>query len=296
MIDVTPDPIALQLGPISIGWYGLLFAAALTAGVLVAQREAARKGEDPRNVLDGLLLVVLLTVVGARLYHVIDQWAACDPGPCYSQNLAAIVLPPYSGLGLYGGIAGAVVGLYIYTRRRGLSFLRYGDIGVPGLLIGQAIARWGNFFNQELYGPPTDLPWGIAIQCANRVQQYACPPGSDPEATLGQGFHPLFFYEAALTLTGGLLALYLARRFGDRLRDGDLVSFWFIWYGAVRGLLEIFREGYNWTFFGVPMAIIIGAVAIAVGVATIIRRHRRTKPGEPVRMSSEPATPPAPAD
>jgi phosphatidylglycerol:prolipoprotein diacylglycerol transferase len=269
VITITPDPVAVQLGPISVPWYGLGYAAAIALGVWLTQREARRRRLDPQLVADGILLVVALGLIGARLYHVIDQWAV------YSQDPLRIILPPYSGLGLYGGVIGGIVALLIYARRRGQPFLAWGDAAVPALLLGQAIARWGNFFNQELYGPPTDLPWGIAIECQYRVAA-AYPCGSYPvEST---GFHPLFFYESAANLVGALFAIWLARRFSHRLRDGDLMAFWFIWYGAVRTALEPLRSAYDWTFFGVPVAMIIGIAAVLGGILFLVLRHRRPGP------------------
>ncbi len=191
------------------------------------------------------------------------------------------MLPPYAGLGLYGGILGAMVGIWVFLRGRRIPLSRALDIVVPGTLLAQGIARWGNFFNQELYGPPTDLPWAIAIDCAHRVEQYACSPAYPHagEPTPGTtGFHPLFFYESVLTISGGLIALLLSRRFGGHLRDGDLASFWMIWYGTVRLILESFREGWNWTILGVPTAALIGVVLIAAGAATIVWRHRKSPP------------------
>ena len=102
-----------------------------------------------------------------------------------------------------------------------LSFWRWGDIIAPCILLAQAVGRWGNFMNQELYGPPTNLPWGIAIQCQYRVAEYACPPGSDPAATLGQHFIPLFFYESVLSLLGVGVMLFLWRRFTARRTTAD---------------------------------------------------------------------------
>ena len=141
----------------------------------------------------------------------------------------------------------------------------------------QAIARWGNFFNQELYGPPTNLPWGIAIQCSHRIVQYACPAGSDPNATLGQHFHPLFLYESLSGFLGALALLFLARRFGRRLRTGDLLAVFFIWYGVVRFGLETLRAD-NWTFFGVPMAQIFSTIFILLGLAIILVRRLSKAP------------------
>jgi phosphatidylglycerol:prolipoprotein diacylglycerol transferase len=202
---------------------------------------------------------------------VIDQWAF------YQTDPIRIVLPPYSGLGLYGGIFGAVVGIWIYTRRKGIPIWTALDVVVPGTFFAQAIARWGNFFNQELYGPPTDLPWGITIDCGHRVVQYPC----DAFPALTTGFHPLFLYESILDVAGGLIALWLSRRHLDRLRDGDLASFWMIWYGGGRLVLETFRSGWNWTLGGLPTAMLIGSVLAVVGVATIVARHRRPPSPQP---------------
>ncbi|MBA3307770.1 MAG: prolipoprotein diacylglyceryl transferase [Chloroflexi bacterium] len=281
MIDITPDPIALQLGPLGIGWYGLGYVLGVAVLVLVTQREAARRGIDPRHVTGVLVLSAVLAIIGARLYHVIDQWHI------YSNDLLAIVLPPYSGLGLYGGVAGAALGIILYFRPRAIPVWRALDAVIPGTFFAQGIARWGNFFNQELYGPPTDAPWGIAIDCAHRiVDRYPCE--RFPEATTG--FHPLFFYESALTITGGFVAMWLGRRFAHRLRDGDVASFWAIWYGAVRSFLETFREGYNWTVAGgIPTAQLIGVGLIIFGIVTILWRHRN-------QPHDEPAGDPGPAD
>lgn len=286
MIDITPDPIALEIGPLAVGWYGLGYVLGVAGLVLVTQREAARRGIDPKHVTGVLVLSAVLAIIGARLYHVIDQWDR------YSTDLPAIVLPPYSGLGLYGGVAGAALGIILYMRPRGIPVWRALDAVIPGTFFAQGIARWGNFFNQELYGPPTDLPWGIAIECANRIQQYACE--SFPEATTG--FHPLFFYESALTITGGLIAMWLGRRYAHRLRDGDVASFWAIWYGTVRSFLETFREGYNWTVAGgIPAAQLVGVGLIVLGVVTIWWRHRGPRredprPGPDTVDEAQPAT------
>jgi phosphatidylglycerol:prolipoprotein diacylglycerol transferase len=264
LIDITPGPNIIDW-PIPLGWYGVGYAVAIVTGTWVAQRVIRARGLDPRTVVDGLLLTVILGLIGARLYHVIDDWDV------YSRDLARIVLPPYSGLGLYGGVIGGIIGIAIYLRRRRLPVLPFLDAGAIGFLIGQAIARWGNFFNQELYGTPTNAPWGIAIDCAHRVEPYSCV--DFPEATTG--FHPLFFYESALTLSGAVIGLLLLRRFSHRMRDGDLFAGWFIWYGGLRAVLEPFRQGYNWTIGGIPVAILIGVVAVVFGVAFLIWNHRR---------------------
>jgi phosphatidylglycerol:prolipoprotein diacylglycerol transferase len=285
LIPIAPDPTALDLGIFKIGWYGIGYVAALGALLFVTQFEAERRGIHRQHVWNALLIVGALALIGGRLYHVIDEFEL------YRDNLLAIVLPPYSGLGLYGGVAGAALGILIYTRWQKLP-LRIGlDAVIPGTLFAQGIARWGNFFNQELYGPPTDLPWGIPIDCAHRVIQYACPPGSDPSLVLQQGFHPLFFYESSLDILGGFIALFISRRFLQRLKPGDLAAFWGIWYGSVRTLLETFREGWNWTVGGIPTAQLVGVTIVIIGVAWIAYNHR---PGAKSFEWPEPVKPPPP--
>jgi phosphatidylglycerol:prolipoprotein diacylglycerol transferase len=266
LINITPGS---QVIPgFFIGWYGLLYLVGLAVLLLVSQREAERRGYAPSHVWNAFLVVAAFALIGARLYHVIDQWAF------YSHDPLKAILPPYSGLGLYGGIAGAIVGILLYVRWKHLPFRIAVDVVIPGTLFAQGIARWGNFFNQELYGPPTDLPWGITIDCAHRVAQYACPPGSLPTDVPLVGFHPLFFYESSLDIIGALIALYISRRYLPRLIPGDLAAFWLIWYGTVRGLLEFFREGWNWTVGGLPTAQIIGIVIVVIGIAWLVYNHR----------------------
>ena len=115
----------------------------------------------------------------------------------------------------------------------------------------------GNFFNQELYGPPTNLPWGIAIDCAHRVVEYPCSqyPGGD------DGFQPLFLYESLSGVIGVITLLWIARRFGSRMRPGDLFLIFLIWYAVVRFVLETLRVN-NWTFFGIPTAMLVSGIAI----------------------------------
>lgn len=270
MIDFTPNPIAFMLGPLEVRWYGIAYVAAILAGAAMATYLARRRGERTDIIVDGLIVIAGAALLGGRAYHVIDQWAY------YKDHLAQIVLPPYSGLGIYGGLFTGLLATIWLTRRWKLDFWRWGDIIAPCILAAQTVGRWGNFMNQELYGPPTDLPWGIAIQCQYRVPQYACPAGSDPAATLGQHFLPLFFYESMLSLLGIFVMIWLWRNFtakGRILIAGDVGLLYFVWYGLERTLLEFFRLGWDWTFFGVPMAQIVGMSAAAAAVVAILVRH-----------------------
>jgi phosphatidylglycerol:prolipoprotein diacylglycerol transferase len=267
MFDVPPDPIAFQLGPLSIGWYGLMYAVGLAVAYVVLVRLARLAGEDPDVVGNGIIIVAVAALIGGRLYHVIDQWEL------YADDPIKIVLPPYSGLGVYGGIVTGTIAAWWYARRRKVPFDRWVDIIAPALFLMQAIGRWGNYFNQELYGPPTTLPWGIPIDCAHRLAEYPC--ALFPEATTR--FQPLFLYESISGLLGAAFLVWLGFNMRERLRPGDLFLVFLIWYGTTRFLLETLRVE-NWTVYGFPVAQIFSLGAILVGVAGLAYRHRRGHP------------------
>ena len=271
MIDLTPSPIAFSIGPLVLHWYGIA-------------HEARWRGLDVRLLPNAMIVVAVAALIGGRLYHVIDQWQL------YKDDPLKIVLPPYSGLGVYGGIIAGTVAAVLYARWKHQPFLRWADAVAPGLFVMQAIARWGNFFNQELYGAPTNLPWGIAIQCQYRTQGYACPPGSDPTATLGEHFQPMFLYESLSGLLGAIFLIWLARRFADRLRPGDLLLVFFLWYGSVRFVVESLKAD-NWLFFGVPTAQIIAATTALGAAVILVVRHARSPRMPPPEAVVDPPPP-----
>jgi phosphatidylglycerol:prolipoprotein diacylglycerol transferase len=266
MLNLTPDPIAFQLGPIPVYWYGIGYALGLAVAYLVMVRLARRAGEDAEILGNGIIIVAVAALIGGRAYHVIDQWAL------YQDDPIKIFLPPYSGLGVYGGIATGTVAAFLYARYKRVPFLRWADIVAPGLFVMQAIARWGNFFNQELYGTPTTLPWGIPIDCVHRIAAYPC---SDfPESTR---FHPLFLYESLSGLIGAVVLIWIGFHLRKRLRPGDLLLLFFVWYGLVRFALETFRQD-NWTFFGIPTAQIVSMLFVIPALVILGWRHRRGHP------------------
>ncbi len=266
MINFTPNPIAFWLGPIAVHWYGIAYAVGIAAAAWLATVEARRRGQDPNLIPNGIIVIAIAALIGGRAYHVIDQWHL------YANDPIKIFLPPYTGLGIYGGVVTGLLAMIWYTRRNHMPFWIWADIAAPAALLTQAIARWGNFFNQELYGPPTNLPWGIAIQCQYRVPEYACPPlGTTP---VDAHFHPLFLYESLLSFLGVAVLLYIARRLATWTRPGDIALGYFIWYGVERFLLEFFRHGYNWTFFGIPTAQLVASIFVLTSLAILVYRHR----------------------
>jgi phosphatidylglycerol---prolipoprotein diacylglyceryl transferase len=284
MIDFTPNPVLLAAGPIEIRWYGIGYVAAIVAATWLAFRLARKRGERTDIIIDSLIVMAVAALIGGRAYHVIDQWST---GPTYKDHLANIFLPPYSGLGVYGGLFTGLLAVMWLARHYRASFWRWGDIIVPCVLLAQAVGRWGNFMNQELYGPPTTLPWGIAIQCQYRVPQYACP-GTPADAH----FIPLFFYESVLSLIGVFVLIWLWNHFtarGRLLIAGDVGLLYFVWYGIERSVLETFRSGWNWTFFGLATAQLVGLGAAAAAIIAILIRHWwvRRHPESPAGIAAE---------
>jgi phosphatidylglycerol:prolipoprotein diacylglycerol transferase len=269
MITFMPEPIAVHLGPIPVYWYGIAYAVGLFVSYLVLVRQARRFGEDAELIGNGIIVIAFAALVGGRAYHVIDQWVL------YKDDLLKIVLPPYSGLGVYGGLITGILAFIVLTRYHRVSPWRWADIVAPALFTMQAIGRWGNFFNQELYGPPTNLPWGIAIDCAHRVVAYPC--AAFPEATTF--FEPLFLYESVSGLLGLAVLLWLSSRRPYRLRPGDQVLIFFIWYAATRFLLENLRSG-NWVVGGIPTAQLMSVLFALGAFLLLIYRHGRPGTGD----------------
>jgi phosphatidylglycerol:prolipoprotein diacylglycerol transferase len=267
MIDWMPNAIALQLGPLSLYWYGICYAVGLAGAYWVMTRQARRFGENADIIGNGLIIVGIAALIGGRLYHVIDQW------PTYAADPLKIVLPPYSGLGIFGGFVTGTIAVIALARYHRVSFWRWGDILAPGIFLMQAAGRVGNFFNQELYGPPTQLPWGIAIDCAHRVIEYPC--ATFPVETTH--FHPLFLYESLSGLLGAATLVWLSSRPRPGLRVGDLGAIMLIWIGGVRFLVELLRIG-NWRLAEIPTAQLFGAAFVVVGLGIMSLRRRQGAP------------------
>jgi phosphatidylglycerol:prolipoprotein diacylglycerol transferase len=280
MIDITPDPIFLRLFGFPVYWYGICYAVGLAASYWVLVREARFRGLDENLIGTGMIIVAVAALIGGRLYHVIDQWVLYKDHPLTAflpltvQPDGSYAFSGFTGLGVPGGIITGTIAAWVYVRRTHQEFWRWADVVAPALFVMQAIGRWGNFFNQELYGPPTTLPWGIRIDCAHRVPEFPC--ATFPLETTH--FQPLFLYESLSGIAGFLVLTWLARRRNLRLVAGDLLLIFFVWYGLTRFALEGLRSG-NWTFFGIPTASIVTLGFILVGVVGLWYRHGPGHPG-----------------
>ena len=273
------DPIAFQIGPIAIHWYGILIVSGILAATYLSTYTARLFGENPELVWDALVWVVLLGVVGARLYHVVtvppsmgvDRWY-------YFRHPLEILATWKGGLGIYGAVAGGALGLYIVIRRAKRDMWRWTDIVVPGVILAQAIGRWGNFVNQELYGRPTDLPWGIYIEPRYRLAGFE----------MYERFHPTFFYESMWNLAISAVLVYLVWRYRERLIPGLITGIYFISYSTIRFLLEFIRLD-SPSIGSVSIAQIVALCVIVVWIGLIVWRVKRFKspPESDVAMGPE---------
>ncbi|HUF07483.1 MAG TPA: prolipoprotein diacylglyceryl transferase [Candidatus Binatia bacterium] len=287
------DPVAFEVGPIQLHWYGIIIASAVLIAALLGARVAIWLREDPEDGWSMLLLVIVLAVIGARIYHVVHLW------DFYSANPLVIPQIWNGGIGIPGAVAGGALGILIYTRSKGLNTARWLDIFAPALLLGQVIGRLGNFVNQELYGPPTSLcgtdfppclPFGIQIDAEHRA---GTPWDAVTYPVETTQFVPLFAYEMALNLLGMLVLVFVIRRFGPRFFAGDAALMYIMWYGAVRTLLETYRVD-NWTILGVPTAMWVGMIGFVLAGAWLVYRHRRGW-GSPMIRPADEAAAEAPA-
>lgn len=263
------------LGPLPVRFYGIIIVLGALVGGFIASREARRRGENPDRIWDALVYVVLAGIIGARLYHVLSTPAGCTEGvpmcgwPWYKDHPLDALLIWNGGLGIFGAVFAGGLVVLVYVRRNKLSLGRYLDIAAPALIMGQAIGRWANFINQELYGPPTDLPWGIPIDEKHRYGAY--DPAIYPvDQTV---FHPVFLYESVLNVLGFIVLVLGARRW-KWLKEGDLILLYMIWYGVVRILVESLRPD-AWTVMeGLATAQLVSLVLVVIGVVWLFIRHR----------------------
>jgi len=267
----------LCIGPLPVRFYGIIIVTAALIGGFIATREARRRGENTERIWDALIWIVIAGIIGARLYHVLSTPAGCAENvpfcgfPWYRNHpIDAIIGITQGGLGIFGAIVGGLIVVVLYVRHYKLSLARYLDIAAPALIIAQAIGRWGNFVNQELYGPPTDLPWGISIDAPHRYGAFADLTKYPLDITR---FHPLFLYESVIN-TSGFIFLVLVSRKWRGLKEGDVILLYMLWYGANRIVVESLRPD-AWTLVGgLPTAQFISIGLVIVAIVALVVRHR----------------------
>ena len=262
----SPSSAVWYLGPIPVRAYALCILAGVFVAVWWSDRRYRARGGRPDLVLDVAIVAVPAGIVGARLYHVVSS-----PDDYFGPNgdLSRIPQTWQGGLGIWGGIAGGVLAGMLLLRHRGLRVAPLADAVAPTLLVAQAIGRLGNWFNQELYGAPTTLPWGLRIDDAHLPAGSTYPPG-----TL---FHPTFLYEALWNLAGAVLLVWIGRRMVARsgVTGGRLMWIYLMVYTAGRVWIEMLRIDEAETVLGLRLNVWTSIVIFLVGVIGLALASRR---------------------
>ncbi|MCC2032084.1 prolipoprotein diacylglyceryl transferase [Microbacterium allomyrinae] len=264
----SPSISYFDLGPLRIHIYALCIITGIVVAVLLTNRRLTKRGAEPWVVIDISLLAVPIAIIGARIYHVVTHW---DFYFGEGANPISALFIWEGGIAIYGALIGGAIGAWLGCRWTGIRFWTFADALAPGLLLAQAIGRFGNWFNQELFGWPTDLPWGLEIDYPNP----AWPIGL-PEGTL---FQPTFLYEVLWNGLGVLVLLWAGRRF--RLQWGRLFGLYLVWYSAGRIVWESIRIDPSEIFLGIRTNVWAAIFGVVLGLAIMFVQNRRHPGYEP---------------
>lgn len=280
-----PEWAQFQLGPLTIHTYALCLIAGMIAATIYTQRRLSNRGAESGVVLDIVLWAIPFGIIGARFYHVLTH------GEDYfypGANLWDVFAIWDGGNALYGSLIGGAIGAYIGCRRTGIRLWSFADALAPAMLVAQAIGRLGNYFNHELFGLPTTLPWGLEILPTDTMF-----PQNLPAGTL---FHPLFLYEIIWNVVGVAIILLLERRIN--LRWGRAFGVYLIWYGLGRSWLEAIRiDPSSDAPLGIPANVWASFVAIGLGILLfVVQTRRHPEPETSVYQVGREPKPTAPID
>ena len=265
--SINPDPVALDIGN-GIRWYGVIICAGLILAVLFCCRQGKKYGITEDNVYDMMIWQIPLCIIGARIYYVLfnlNFYRQADG----SLNFGKMVAIWDGGLAIYGAVIVAFFVLMAFCKRKKIRFGAFADLGVMGLLIGQAVGRWGNFVNREVFGGETTLPWRMKVWVS---------------ATESIEVHPTFLYESLWNLAGLLLIVFVISRV--RTFDGENTCFYFIWYGLGRAWIEGVRTDtlklFGWELFGQPIRVsqLLSVLLVIAGLAVLIINKRKHPRGQ----------------
>ncbi len=256
--DLNINPVIFTIGSLQIRYYGLMYVIAIVLALYFLRYDFKKFNINVnyKEFEDAAFWVIIFAILGARIYHVIPNW------DYYSKNPFEIIAVWHGGLAIYGGIIGGLISGYIIAKIKKWNFLKLADIIIPYLALGQAIGRWGNFFNKEAYGPPSDVPWAIYIPYENRIKGFENY----------EYFHPTFWYESILNYINFVFLLYFRDKFYKN--DGQILSLYILNYGIIRFFIEFQRFDTD-TFLGIRIAHIFSIIAIIIGIVGFILASKR---------------------
>lgn len=252
------NPVFLELGPLAIHWYGLIIGLGAMLGLFIAVKESERRGLHKDTFVDLVLYAIPIAILSARAYYVIFKW------DYYSQHPEQIIRIWEGGLAIHGGLIGAFITAYVYSRVKGISFWKLADIGAPSIILGQAIGRWGNFMNQEAHGGPVTREFLEGLYLPEFIvnQMYIN----------GQYYHPTFLYESIWNLIGFAILLFLRR---VNLRRGELFLTYIIWYSIGRFFIEGLRTDSLMLTETLRIAQVISIVLVLIALAILVFRRAK---------------------
>lgn len=274
MIDPVIFTIRLFGWEFPLRWYGVIVMTGVIVGSLIVERELRRRGENGDRIWDALIWVLPAGIIGARLWYVLN--ATLGGNRYYIENPVQIINIPQGGLHIFGGLLFGAIALLYYLRQNKLDPWIFLDSAGPAMLIGQAIGRIANFINQELYGPPTTLPWGIPISAEHRLPAYSDISLFPVDTTR---FHPAFAYEMLWNLSAAGLLLWLSRRYEKDLKPGALFAGWLVMAGIGRVIIELFRPDQpKIGNLGISYSSLVSALMAVAGVVLLLARYKMIKP------------------
>lgn len=254
------DPVAFQLGPIAVRWYGIIIACGILLGYFIAQRTLQRVGFDKEVLVDILFWSAIIGVIVARIYFVIFQF------PYYAQHPAEIPKIWHGGIAIHGGIIGGfITGIFI-CKRKNINPFQMGDIAAPSMILAQGIGRWGNFMNHEAHGGPVSRSFLEHLHIPDFI--------IDNMYINGVYYHPTFLYESIWDVLGFIILLSLRKH----LRIGDTFALYLIWYSIGRFFVEGLRTDSLMLTSHIRIAQLMSIVLVIVGIVIIIVRHVKFKP------------------
>lgn len=252
------DPVAFTLFGIGIRWYAVIILVGIVSGVALIRVLAERRGLDPEFALDAAPWIVFAGLVGARIYYLLLRWDFYVANPHQALNLRL------GGLTIHGALVGGILMLAWLCRRADVRFLAWCDVIIPGVALAQGIGRWGNWANQEAFGTPTDLPWGVAIAPDRRPENYMTDAA----------FHPTFLYESLFDFANAALLSWLLLVVAGRrtLKDGDILWIYLILYGIARFFIEGIRTD-SLHIGPYPAAYWLSAAFVTIGIGMLTLRR-----------------------
>lgn len=272
MIDPVIFSFKLFNWQVTLRWYGLLVMVGVVVGAWWAEREIKRRGENGEIIWDAMLWALPAGIIGARLWYVLNN--IFSGSTYYTEDPVRILYITEGGLHFFGGLLFGAIALYVFLKRSGKDIWLFLDAIAPATLLGQAIARPANYINQELYGPPTTLPWGISIDAAHRLPEF--PVSQFPVETTR--FHPTFAYEMVLNFLIVLFLFWLSRRYADKMKPGAIFSAWLLLAGLSRTFIEFFRPDQpriGESFVSYTM--LVSLLMAVAGAVMLLVRFRRLK-------------------